>query len=634
MINDHGKIFEGRAARAEVIDAGRQLFDLLIRGSVKEAWTGLLGQEDRPVRVLLSFGQQAVGDERHSISRLPWELMRDAGAAMVFTDEMPWSRLNAGAPLRPERGPLRVLIVVGSPGALDLLADEELAGIAKALAGRLGRVHTEVIDSPDISWLREAIDTLRPHILHFIGEGTDDHGLVIRSRSEDRGRPLLPDDIHPLLTRWKPWLVILNACRSASPVGRGVAGIGDEFIRAGACSVVSMQSTISPENACILSAELYALLGRGHSVDHALASARRELTYREISWAVPRFVTAVHPQNIIRWEFPIDDESVDKLCNTYKLRDLKNFVGRHRERREAWWALDRTLDHKSNDPPVGLLLIKGEQEKPNARAGKTWFTLWSLLTYHLRGHRVTYVNLRDNYEGPGGKWVSAPRDGLSLVRAIREAIIDKSHPNPIPPDAFSKFNACLNALVTGSDHISTDHGYVEDEGRNWDPEAGPVDNLRKKILSEFFKALSETSSRAMPHVIALDHTEKIMESSDYSDVYRYLLLPAARRCAKDLHLIFVLPKDKNLDPDDLVERYRMDQGQFASVNLPYIPEDQFMRLAREYCARSTDREFNGDLREIFVSQVRPGARFPINYFKEVVKTAELREGFPLLERRP
>ncbi len=629
MAKDYDSVFADTAQRDADIVLGRTLFDLLIRGEVAKSWQNLLEQGPRrPIRVLLSFNQGEAGDEQCTMSRLPWELMRDAGRTTVFAiQEMPWSRLQAGGLLVPERGPLRVLVVVCAPGDPALWADEELAGIAKALADQLGRVHTEVIDSPTKGELLEAIDTLRPHVLHFIGKGND-NGIEIRPRSGVPGVSLTLRDIGTLLTRWKPWLVVLNACRSAGEFGSSVSGLGDEFLRAGAFSVVSMQSTISPEAACVLAEELYTLLGRGNAIDQALAGARRKLTFDGISWAVPRLVTAVHPQNVLKWDFPTDGTSVEMLLGTYQMGDLRTFVGRHYERREAWWALDREF----KDPPAGLLVISGDQYKNGAKAGKTWFARWSLMTHHLRGSRVTYVNLREAYQGPGGRWMPAPRDALSLVRAIRAAIIDGPHPDPVPAATFSKFNAVLNAMLAGLERPGTEAGNmdVDDEGRQWGTEIGPVGDRQQNLLCEFFNALTATSSPGRPHIIAIDHPEKIMEGPGYRDIYRCLLLPAARRAAEHLHLIFVLPNGKSLDPDGIAERDLIDTSEFASINLPYVDAHQFMRLAREYCSRSAGLDFDRDFREMLESQVKLGGSFPVNYFKDIVGTVGLRAG-PRLE---
>ncbi len=627
---DYDSVFADRAQRNAHIALGRKLFDLLIRGDIARSWQQLLEKGPRPIRVLLSFNQGNPGAEQCAMSRLPWELMRDAERTTVFTiREMPWSRLQAGGLLVSERGPLRVLIVVCAPGESELRADEELAGIAKALADQLGRVHTEVIDSPTKTKLREAIDTLRPHVLHFIGKGDDD-GIEIQPRLRAvRGVRLTPDDIQILLMTWKPWLVVLNACRSAGDFGSGVSGLGDEFLRAGAYSVVSMQSTISPEAACILAEKLYALLGHGDAIDQALAGARRSLTFDGISWAVPRLVTAVHPQNVLKWDFPTDGTSVNNLFGAYQMRDLRMFVGRYYERREAWWALDREF----KNPPAGLLVITGDQYKNEAKAGKTWFARWSLMTHHLRGSRVTYVNLREDYKGPDGQFMSAPRDALSLVRAIRAAIIDAPHPDPVPTATFSRFNAVLNAMLAGLERPGTEAGNVnvEDEGRQWSTEIGPVGDRQQNLLCEFFNALMAASSPDRPHVIALDHPENIMEGSGYRDIYRFLLLPIARRVAENLHLIFVLPNGKSLVPDGIAERDRTDTNEYVSVNLPYVDADQFMRLAREYCSRRKDLDFDRDLRGIFESWMKPGRRFPVSHFKEIVGIALLCEGPPPLE---
>src|SRR5262249_11124964 len=148
--------------------------------------------------------------------------------------------------------------------------------------------------------------------------------------------------------------------------------------------------------------------------------------------------------------------------------------------------------------------------------GKTWFTHWCLFTCFLRGLRVTYVDLKKKlrYEEPdGGLRQVSSKGWLDVIRVIREACISDRQLELLPPEAFSQFNASLNALVAGPLReglpVAAAPGPVHDEWRPFNEERRHAPERIHGVFSAFLTALTNASA-GRPHVIALDNADSIL----------------------------------------------------------------------------------------------------------------------------
>ncbi|GAB7187266.1 hypothetical protein ATKI12_7097 [Kitasatospora sp. Ki12] len=608
--------------------AGERLFALLTPGTVGALWgrvrAGARAEDTGadPVRLSLEI---AVEDLR----RLPWELLRDGGSWIFHDPRLLVSRRHAPAHLpvpgfpgaegdgdgngeapadagrRPagpaELGPLRVLLVVCNPLDRTDLADQEHATIAAALGTSPGRAHLQVLEGPSHQRLFDEVRTWRPHVLHFVGHGmpaVEGAAAALPFNWATRENPevdpkeqwsLESEDIAELLDEWRPRLVVLNACRTAADPVDKLGGLAHAFLEAEAEAVVSMQADIDSPAGVAFACALYREVVKGLAVDRAVHTARRELRNRfseQGYWALPVLATQRDPEAALAIRFVPTERSITTLCENSLYRDLKLFVDRADERRVAWQALD----------PVGpqegrpLLVISGQSRVGSRCTGKTWFTRSCLLSCFLHGHRITYVDLRSRPSGgAGGEPGSTHKDWLGLLRAVRDGCLDDSQPEPMRPEAFSAFNAELNALVAGAVPVTAGPGAapaepVADQGRPFDEQVGQADRRRAGIFRAFLDALHAADPDPdRVHVLALDHAEFLLPEMCRQAVYPELIEPVARRREAPLRLLLVTTKDW-IDRGALPPE---DGGWWQPVlTLGDFPDRDYLRLADEYCQRA------------------------------------------------
>jgi len=522
-------VLDRRAARADREVVGDRLFAGLVRDAVAGLWADLDSavQAGHQVRIRL--------DVRPPILKaLPWELLRDGNWVCLRRNVSLW-RGSAPIPVESaDAGPVRVLVVVCNPQDMQILGDDELSRVAGALADKLGRMHLEVLDGPGRPELRNEIDRLRPHVLHFIGHGMPRvpgrpsalaFNWTPREQAVAGGTGALPatwnlgSDEVGLLSTWAPRLVVVNACRTADEPLDQVGGFAEAFLAAGARAVVSMQADVESPAAAQFASALYEGLGDLLPVDRIVADARRRIkidTGDTGDWAMPVLACRADPADVLRITFARPAESIAELCRQPEYSRLRNFLDRSTERRVAWWAFDPP---PTEVPGRSLLVIGGRSGTEAEKTGKTWLTRWCLFTYFLRGHRVTYVDLAEPlcYRVPDSGEIRrvVTKDWLDVIRVIRDACLDARQSEPLPASAFAAFNASLNALVSGAVTTAASDrplpAVVADEMRPFDDNRTRAAECREQILADFRVALATASDR--PHVIALDHAESILRES-------------------------------------------------------------------------------------------------------------------------
>ncbi|MGP3999398.1 CHAT domain-containing protein [Streptomyces sp. 8N706] len=558
--------------------AGKVLFGALLGGALADHWSTVSQAADQacPTRVSLDIRPT-------ELRSLPWELLRNDDRWLWRRRDLLWRRRSGGATVgtasgepEGELGPLRVLAVVCNPRDHRLLAEKELARISGTLEGSPGRTHVEVLDGPSRTALVERIEQLRPHILHFIGHGMPRpdgvHALHFNWKPGEHD-PLdwsLSTQQVADLTRWKPQLVVLNACRTAqTDTDDRIGGLAHAFLDAGTRAVVSMQGDIDSPEAVRFSGAFYDAIGEHRPVDEAVAAARDALGQCEgrptDAWALPVLLTAVAPERVmtIRYE-PPPPARPDAMDRSRPYYDLRHFVGRARERREAWWALDNPgLTPGGTERP--LLVIGGFSQTGHVKTGKTWFTRWCLATYFLRGHRVLSVDLS------GGT-----KDWLTVIQEIRRQATARDQLCPLSEKTFAAFDKTLVRLALGVPGAAPEADAAGTGPLRFNDEAGHSDERREAILDSLLAAL-RTAAAGRPMVIALDHADRIQHESFTYWLYGRLIRPIAYGEAQPLRLILVASNawlGDTLPPDDTHMIGRVTLGDFESA--------QLMRLVRAY----------------------------------------------------
>jgi len=290
------QIDETLAAR----EIGQQLFDALITGAVRDAYTNSLAKargQGVGLRLRLCI-------DAPEVATLPWELLYDAqeGDHVCLLREMPLTRYTALAreqSVLTVKPPLRILGMVAAPSDLEELdVVQERARIEHALEHRLERGDVELQWVQGGTWraLLEALDRGPWHVFHFIGHGAfdpgtgegllafcDDQGVMKTMPATALGRLFSG---HPSLR-----LAFLNACEGGrTSEDELFSSVGAVLTRRGIPAVISMQFEITDDAALEFSRLFYDALARGKSVDVAVTTARTGLSITEpqsIEWATP-----------------------------------------------------------------------------------------------------------------------------------------------------------------------------------------------------------------------------------------------------------------------------------------------------------------------------------------------------------
>jgi nucleoid-associated protein YgaU len=292
----------GLPTPAQARDAGTLLYKALfgptLRPGIEHSLRGIDPQQGKGLRFVIDT------TDTPELGRLPWEFLYSPEKDdFLFSDRMKpvvrWLDVDEPTPTLSISPPLRVLIAFAAPGGLAPLSiGDELARLDQALAPltKRGLIGITRLENATLERLDEALLTVRPHVLHFIGHGDFNGGdglLLLESDTPDRAPdPLTGRRLGVLLRNHLAnlRLVFLNSCMggAVSPVDP-FGGIAQTLIRRGVPAVIAMQFAIPDKAAVELSRHFYRYLAAGQPVDAALTSARAFLFARghEVEWGAP-----------------------------------------------------------------------------------------------------------------------------------------------------------------------------------------------------------------------------------------------------------------------------------------------------------------------------------------------------------
>ncbi|GAA4161724.1 hypothetical protein GCM10022251_41690 [Phytohabitans flavus] len=618
-----GTVDPGQAAMPELTACGTVPAGAGAGADDKQLYELLTWDAEPEVAGLLEGAQAVVLDVRaESLRQLPWErLTRPTTSAhrdLPFLDPYrPWSRgrWETAKDVAVTLGPLRLLVVVCDPADAGLQADEELDGIHRAVEDLTGRVHLEVVDSPE-SWsvLGEQIEQRAPHVVHLIGHTRQmaADAAIEFGYTRDGERRTWELWAAMLRQSWPagPRLVVLSACRThqQQEASSGVRSLADA-LRAQVPAVVGMDGDIQSAAAVQFARGLYGHLAAGHTVDAAVAAGRLRIynaNSHQPDWSYPVLETGSPAGLAVPVRLGVTEEKERDLRQIGEFKKLARFVDRAEQRRRTWWAIDAEgLPTMAQEGPA--VLITGPHEY-----GKTWLAHSSLLTWSLRGRRTQYVDL-----------TGASRDWLDTLRALRDGMPGCELSQPLPREAFGSFTARLNWLVRQPPTVGMPSEYAapeDDEYARFDPDAGQAAARIATIFRDFQKAL-ERYAAEHPLVLAIDGAEEIREESWRDYVLPLLIRPLAQGLAR-VRLLLILPDHvlaRRIQDDELPRMQRIGLGGFPKAELP--------RIVREYGIRNKwedddTKAFVGLVQQVAGSGIAPEA------LKQMAKTLQmLKVGF-------
>ena len=321
---------EARRIEARLPQWGEALFEASFRNGVARQLLALfLAPSADDTRML------TIESDNPRILALPWELLREPGAAYLFDASPPVSIRRRvagiatgqdGTAFRPKQR-LRVLLVCCRPANAAFL-DPRTEATALLEAAELhadGRIDVEFLRPPTFRHLVERLAVeQRPavDVFHFDGHGVFDAKAAIGDRAPDTGYLLFERDlglaqpVSPLLWRTKIGarvpLVILSACQSGAMPAEEADEAGSAPIGSVACglaasgsagAVLAMTHSLLAESARTLFAEFYRCLAQGAAVGTAVDAARRELLRHAAKHDVQRGPLKI-PLSLQDWFLP------------------------------------------------------------------------------------------------------------------------------------------------------------------------------------------------------------------------------------------------------------------------------------------------------------------------------------------
>ena len=284
--------------------------------------TGIAVARNVPVHFRLHVDGPA---EFHSVR---WELLRDpdTGVPIATSANVLFSRFLSGGDWRSvsdlPRRDLRALVVVAGPTDLKAgpgyqppgrgrLAEVNVAEEVQRAQAALAPFHPVVLARPDDARPEQATPDnatlanisrkLREDpgfdILYLVCHGVqaDEVPLLFLENPDGTADVVdgrrLEERIRSLARR--PILVMLSSCQSAgtgdhrhSDDGGALAALGPRLAAAGVAAVVAMQGNVTMPTAADFATAFFADFVQEHVVDHAMTTARGEVSHRD-DWWVP-----------------------------------------------------------------------------------------------------------------------------------------------------------------------------------------------------------------------------------------------------------------------------------------------------------------------------------------------------------
>jgi hypothetical protein len=499
------QLLEDRDAAGSAERVGDHLARLLAQGDVQTRWDELAHDDVR-------FGLEVADEE---LGQLPWELLYRHGRYLFADQKRPWSRVHridriepaAARPDWSDRGPLRILVVVGSaPDDAQLSAEEEVRGIVRAIADSEAPIEWHVERRPRHPRLRALLESMQPHVFHFIGHARAERRAdgkisgALQVATQDAPWEYTTQLIGADLDVACPALVVLNACATAGSEVTTVAGM---YRSRGVRATIAMQGDVRGGDAREFSTAFYkAMLNDGLDLDAAVVTGRLStdsagLRLRDFAFA--SLTLNHHPEAVLPPPRPVLTETArDYIDDSFKPGP---FVDRCEERSQ----LARAIANPSANGSTLVTVIGSEW------IGKTWLVQSCLHVLALRGQNVAYVDLAEQ----AGDGLRKP---LELLRDIRERLV-------CCPRHGVANRARLAEVDLRDDAFERAGGY-------------------EPVVEAFRVALKAAAKDSGGLVVAIDPLGRASEEFRDS-IGKYLLRPAADGELPDVRFVVVRDSDEN-----------------------------------------------------------------------------------------
>ncbi|XXT23817.1 CHAT domain-containing protein [Sorangium sp. So ce429] len=563
------------ATKAEQEAMGQALFQLLAESGIGDTWRRLRKRYPRE-QPPGSEGLRTVLDVQvGELRSLAWELMQDASRRLFADASNPavLGALDAGPDGELADWPLRVLIIVGCEAEDGVVRwRDELRDVKRALDEMRDDIDYEVLHRPSVAALADTHRAFKPHVIHFIGHGTEEIGtgrpaLEIWDDQAESAWSWSAPEIVSTLSAWAPRLVIANACRSGDRGEAGAFALADAFLEAGAVAFLGMRGDIQGEAAALLAARLYRSFVEGRSLDQSLSDARLAvLTTPSITaaWWRPRLVLSVPPERVLRIASPIPAQERLRIQRAGDFTPVSDFVNRRRERRQLLQRIDAATTGTRH-----VQVVSGGDD-----TGKTALLLWCLKACALRRQRVRYVDL----DGP------VTKNFLAVLRAIRGGDEPAHSPvrSPLPEPAFRRFHFDLQHLLAGREPPEPEGPLLAPVPDASDRQLPPGDERAIPRIFTAFRAALADAAGGEPLLVVLDHLKGVFPPHFKQYMTRHLLDPIAQGAVPNVRVL-IAASDGEYSEYGLAAV--VPAGEVLQVS-PFGP-DEFVELAEEFCRHNS-----------------------------------------------
>ncbi len=504
----------------QLVHTGQLLFDILDRPEISALWKkerqDAAARRRNPPRVTLRTYLD-IRDE--ALGALPWELLRD-GAAMLFNQSWaPLMRWASGSAL-PDRAaddpgiqwPLRLLVIVGcNPTNKQIGWDMELNDVLATVCPRRHLIDLEVFECRVArnngvrQELRALVESMRPHVLHFIGHaraeaGGEQAGLELFDTANGNTDILSAQTVIGWFQAVPLRLAILNACRTTAPGAApdtiaALASVGAAFHAASTPAVVGMQHDIPGLAAAMFAKTLHDSLAMGKQIDEAVVQGRAALlampqaSEQQRTWALPTLSLGTSPDDVLPMAKNVLLENWQSVMGDKSLQSLTSFVDRRSERRALRDGRSPTPAPTAVAPSPNVILLLG-----GSQLGKTWLMKCILEWYLLHGHQAVYADFIR----------ARPCNAIDALRHIRGTDKADGHLRPVLP-TFGRFNDALNAYLKKQVPDDTKRT-GKDENHQYVPGDAHPDTMDECFA--IFRDCLILAAEKKQHVIALDHIDK------------------------------------------------------------------------------------------------------------------------------
>lgn len=387
-------------------EIGLRLYQLLEKTGTAKAWRALRDTEEQAGGGLRTYLELPVHKDAY-IDEWPWELLacpdEQGDPVMAFT--RPLSPILRGSPKKPLQwrdSTVRILLVSGQddldpsdPGKPENLAVSELRLIRRVFQDAGISVVVDLCDteeSRDPKRIRSRIETMVPHIVHFLTHGSIENGDFVLELETSRRNLWPATEIRQFFDELavKPRLIVLNSCNSARRDARSTR-LSSLLLQAGVPAVIGAPAALQIGFARLFSENFYSALANGKTVDKAVASARRALSqtgqYGGLDrrhWALPVLAVTAAVDSLLGFT-PANQDM--KRCEIAQVAFKRPgaFVDRAADR---WSMLSAFCPAVAADRHFRGIILSG-----SSKVGKSWLMMRAMRDFIDADFVVRYAQL-------------------------------------------------------------------------------------------------------------------------------------------------------------------------------------------------------------------------------------------------